>query len=53
VIGLHQGKVRVLPLKDAEELADWERRRPLDQWWMQLRPIINVLSGRLAAIHTS
>jgi 6-phosphofructokinase 1 len=49
VIGLHEGKVRVLPLQDAEELADWEHRRPVDQWWMQLRPIIDVLASRLAA----
>jgi 6-phosphofructokinase 1 len=49
VIGLHEGKVRVLPLRDAEELADWERRRPVHQWWMQLRPLIEVLASRLAA----
>jgi 6-phosphofructokinase 1 len=49
VIGLHEGKVRVLPLRDAEELADWEHRRPLHQWWMQLRPLIEVLGSRLAA----
>jgi 6-phosphofructokinase 1 len=49
VIGLHQGQVRVLPLGDAGELADWEHRRPLDQWWMGLRPIIDVLASRLAA----
>ena len=48
VIGLHEGKVRILSLRRAEELADWEHRRPTDQWWMQLRPIIDVLAGRLA-----
>jgi 6-phosphofructokinase 1 len=48
VIGLYQGKVRVLPLRDAEELADWEHRRPVSQWWMQLRAIIDVLADRLA-----
>jgi 6-phosphofructokinase 1 len=49
VIGLHEGRVRVLPLPDAGALADWEHRRPLEQWWMQLRPIIDVLASRLAA----
>ena len=49
VIGLHEGKFRVLPLPDAGELADWEHRRPVNQWWMQLRPIIDVLASRLAA----
>ena len=45
---MHEGKVRVLPLRDAEELADWEHRRPLTQWWMRLRPMIDVLGSRLA-----
>jgi 6-phosphofructokinase 1 len=49
VIGLHEGKVRVLPLQEAEKLADWEHRRPVHQWWLQLRPIIDVLASRLAA----
>jgi 6-phosphofructokinase 1 len=52
VIGLREGKVQVLPLRDAEALADWEHRRPLDQWWLALRPIIEVLSSRLAASRT-
>ena len=49
VIGMHEGGVRVLPLRDTEELADWEHRRPLTQWWMRLRPMIDVLGSRLAA----
>jgi 6-phosphofructokinase 1 len=49
VIGLHEGKVRVLSLRDAEELADWEHRRPVTQWWMRLRPMIEVLGSRLEA----
>jgi 6-phosphofructokinase 1 len=49
VIGLAEGKVRVLPIRDAGELADWEHRRPTQQWWLQLRPIIDVLASRLAA----
>lgn len=49
VIGMHKGNVRVLSLRDTEELADWEYRRPVDQWWMRLRPIIDTLGSRLAA----
>jgi 6-phosphofructokinase 1 len=48
IIGLHEGRVRILPLRQAADLADWDHRRPIDQWWMQLRPIIDVLAGRLA-----
>jgi len=48
VIGLYEGRVRVLSLRRSEELADWENRRPLNQWWMQLQPIIDVLAGRLS-----
>jgi hypothetical protein len=39
----------VLPLRDAEALADWEHRRPRRQWWLELRPILDVLASRLAA----
>jgi 6-phosphofructokinase 1 len=49
MIGLSEGKVRVLPLREAEELADWEHRRPARQWWLELRPVIDVLANRLAA----
>jgi 6-phosphofructokinase 1 len=49
VIGLREGKVRVLGVQEAGKLADWEHRRPLDQWWLQLRPLVNVLASRLDA----
>jgi 6-phosphofructokinase 1 len=49
VIGLSEGKVRVLRLRDAEELADWEHRRPRRQWWLELRQLADVLASRLAA----
>ena len=53
VIGLNEGKVQVLSLRRSEELADWENRRPLEQWWMQLRPLIDVLAGRLAVMDSA
>ncbi|MEP6561507.1 MAG: 6-phosphofructokinase [Nakamurella sp.] len=52
VIGLTGGAVQVQSLRHAEDLADWEHRRPTKQWWMQLRPIIDVLADRLSASET-
>ena len=49
MIGLHEGGVRILPLRRAEELADRQHRRPTDQWWMGLRPTVDMLAARTAA----
>ena len=49
VIGMHEGGIRVLSLRDTEELADWEHRRPVTQWWTRLHAIVDVLGSRLAA----
>jgi 6-phosphofructokinase 1 len=47
VIGLKEGAVHVQSMRQVEDQADWEFRRPTDQWWMRLRPIIDVLADRL------
>lgn len=52
VIGYTKGTVRVTSMRQAEELADWENRRPLQEWWMQLRPILDVLAQRLPIENT-
>jgi len=49
VIGVQMGQVRIRSLADVVGLADWANRRPLEQWWLELRPLIEVLSSRLAA----
>ena len=48
VIGLTEGKVRTISLRQSEDLADWEFRRPTEQWWEELREILNTLAARLA-----
>jgi len=48
VVGLQENGLAVLPVRRAEELADWPHRRPLDQWWMRLRPTVDMLAARLA-----
>jgi 6-phosphofructokinase 1 len=49
VIGLHEDGVRIVPLQRAEELADREHRRPTVQWWLRLRPTVDMLAARTAA----
>jgi 6-phosphofructokinase 1 len=49
VIGLHEDGVRIVPLQRAEELADREHRRPTEQWWLRLRPTVDMLAARTAA----
>ena len=39
----------ILPLRAVEELADRPRRRPVDQWWMRLRPTVDRLAARTTA----
>ncbi len=53
IIGLFEGKVRTISLRQSEELADWEHRRPTEQWWLSLRNIIDVLAARLAVADPS
>lgn len=48
IIGMQEGTPRIRSLRRVEEMADWEHRRPIRQWWMELRPVIDVLAARLA-----
>lgn len=50
VIGMIKGAVKVMSMRQAEDLADWENRRPLKQWWTDLRPILDVLAQRLPIV---
>ncbi len=48
VIGLVRGRVELHPFRKLDEMADWQFRRPKEQWWMELREIVDVLAGRTA-----
>lgn len=43
-IGLEAGQVRFHDLIDLPRMADDPFQRPKEQWWMNLRPIVRVLS---------
>ena len=47
VIGIRGAKVRFSPMKYVEKNeTDWKHRRPRDEFWMQLKDLVDVLSGR-------
>jgi 6-phosphofructokinase 1 len=44
-IGFRGGRVAINPLDQLTSLSDARYRRPQEQWWMELRPIADALSG--------
>jgi 6-phosphofructokinase 1 len=43
-VGLQAGEVKFFTLEDLPRLLDTEHRRPKEQWWMDLRPIVRLLA---------
>ncbi len=43
-IGLQAGQVRFFSLEDLPRMQDHVHRRPKDQWWLDLRPIVKLLA---------
>lgn len=51
VIGIKGASVVFSPMKDVEEKeTDWPNRRPKDEFWLGLKGIVDVLSGRPAEV---
>jgi len=42
--GLHEGKLATFPLKQLPDMVDITHRRPLDQWWLELRSVMEKLA---------
>ena len=42
--GLAEGKLTTFPLKQLPDMVDATHRRPLEQWWMALRPVLHALA---------
>ncbi len=49
VIGLKNGHVQILDLDTIAEQADLAHMRPLEQWWLELRPIARLMNQLEAA----
>jgi 6-phosphofructokinase 1 len=43
-IGLQNGKIVFHDLRDFDRMADMKLQRPRDQWWLQLKPIANLMA---------
>ncbi|MCL4295086.1 MAG: 6-phosphofructokinase [Anaerolineae bacterium] len=43
-IGLQAGQIKFFSLEDLPRMLDTVHRRPREQWWMELRPIVRLLS---------
>ncbi len=43
-IGLWQGKATFTTLEDVARMMDKEKKRPHEQWWMQLREVARIMS---------
>nr|WP_051988838.1 6-phosphofructokinase [Kineosphaera limosa] len=43
-VGLVEGRMSVGNLAHLPEVADLTKRRPVDQWWMQFRPAIEMMA---------
>ncbi len=43
-IGLHGKEILFQDLQDFNRLVDMDKQRPINQWWMDLRPIARVLA---------
>ncbi len=51
--GMYNGTVDFTDLDSLYDLVDEEHQRPLEQWWMELRPIAATLAGNVDATSSS
>lgn len=50
IIGIRRAKVEFSPMERIEtQETDWKNRRPLDEFWLQWRSTVDILSGRPSA----
>lgn len=44
LIGLCNGHYKITPINELKDKADIEKQLPLEQWWMNLRPLFRIIS---------
>ncbi|HSA45853.1 MAG TPA: 6-phosphofructokinase, partial [Candidatus Competibacteraceae bacterium] len=42
--GLAEGKLTTFPIKQMPDMVDTANRRPLEQWWLELRSVLHALA---------
>ena len=45
MVGLQRGELTATPVAAMDHLVDWQARRPLDQWWLGLAPLVRRLGS--------
>lgn len=43
-IGMTEGKLTTFPIKQMPDMVDAVNRRPLEQWWLDLRPVMQAMA---------
>ncbi|XP_071542421.1 ATP-dependent 6-phosphofructokinase isoform X4 [Panulirus ornatus] len=51
LLGLQKRSYVFQPVIELKRQTDWERRIPLNQWWLKLRPLLRILAKHEAAYH--
>ncbi|KAK7076540.1 hypothetical protein SK128_001764 [Halocaridina rubra] len=49
LLGLQKRSYVFQPVAELKRYTDWERRIPVNQWWLKLRPLLRILAKHDAA----
>jgi 6-phosphofructokinase 1 len=45
MVGIQKGALTATPVAEMAHLVDWANRRPVDQWWLGLAPLVERMSS--------
>jgi 6-phosphofructokinase 1 len=43
-LGLIKKRSQFTPVQDLKNMADFQHRIPLDNWWLKLRPLLRIMA---------